>query len=434
MTSQADQAISILEDTASLLKKTQLDFKEWPKERLVKPGYLTTQIQKIEDYWSTFTKAHQDLLKCTTQEQRAVLSYFKNDEFHLQEDLYLCMLGDLRDLLSQTSKIYSLCSSETGEGPVTVKLPDITSKFPIFSGNYEEWPTYKDLFTSLIHECPNIGEVKKIHYLKTTTAGEAASLLKHIQVSGANYVQAWDTLNHRYNNKRLIVNALLERLISLKKCTTQSASQLKYLLDTTNEIINSLKNLKVPTDSWDPLIICLIVQKLDPESLKEWEQTAYSTNSEKLSTWSELSEYLESTYRTLELANPTTSSRSIKKRTRETQPKQECVLCKDVHTLFHCNKFIKMTQNDRIKYVKSNKLCWNCLGAGHSLFKCGMLTPCRICRRRLITLPPQPKDIQESAISKEPQVPISTQPEVEEERVHHTMVASHHVSSQKASN
>lgn len=437
MTSQVDQVLSVLEDTASLLKKIQTNLKKCPKERLSKPGYLQTRIHTIEEYWNTFKKAHQDLLKCTTREQRGLISYFVNDEFFLQEDLYLCMIGDLKDLLaSQTNNIAdrSVCSNISCEGSTRVKLPNI--KLPIFTGNYEEWPTYKDLFKSLIHECSKLSEVEKLHYLKTTLAGEAASLLKHIQVIGANYMQAWETLNHRYNNKRLIVNALLKRLFGMKKCTTQSAAQLKILLDTASEIINSLNNLKVATDSWDPVIIFLVVQKLDPESHKEWEQAAYSVNSEKLSTWKELREFLEATYRTLELVNPTTSAKPAKERvfhvsTSESQQRKECALCKDVHTLCHCDQFNKMTLKDRRAHVKTNKLCFNCLAAGHSVFKCRMPMSCRICKRRHHTLLHQPKDINESVYEVDVHQPTSSQADVEEEKVHHAMVASHHISGQK---
>lgn len=439
MTSQADQALSVLEDTASLLKKIQVNLKKCPKERLSKPGYLQTRIQTIEEYWHTFKKAHQDLLKCTTREQRAVISYFVNDEFCLQEDLYMCMLGDLKDLLAtQTTKTadHSTCSVMSCEGHTRVKLPSI--KLPTFSGNYEEWPTYKDLFVSLIHECAKLSDVEKLHYLKSSIAGEAASLLKHIQVTGANYMQAWETLNHRYNNKRLIVNALLKRLFALKKCNTQSAQQLKTLLDTTTEIINSLNNLKVSTNSWDPLIIFLVVQKLDSESHKDWEEAAYSVNSEELSTWEKLREFLEAKFRMLELINPTTTTtKNPKERvfhvttTSEKHQDKTCALCKEVHTLYHCSKFNKMKINDRREHVKSNKLCFNCLAAGHTVFKCRMPTSCRICKRRHHTLLHQPMDKDESSSQADSHAATSSQADVEEEKVHHAVVASHHISGQK---
>ncbi|XP_026730678.1 uncharacterized protein LOC113495880 [Trichoplusia ni] len=328
MTSQADQMLSILEDTAALLKKTQTNLKKCPKERLSKAGYIQTRIETLEQYWNTFKQAHQDLLKCTTREQRGVLSYFVNEEFFIQEDLYLCMLGDLKDLLAA-------------------------------------------------------------HHKKTS--------------------------DH-------------------SKCTSQSAAQLKTLLDTTSEIINSLENLKVFTGSWDPIIVFLVVQKLDPESHKEWEQSACSVNPESLSTWKDLREFLESTFRTLELVNPTTSTRTTKERvlhvsTSSNDQKKSCALCKDTHTLCHCNAFNKMALNERREHVKTNKLCFNCLAAGHSVFKCRMPMSCRICKRRHHTLLHQPKNTNELASHVEPQQATSSQADAEEKI--QAMVASHHISGQK---
>ncbi|XP_075990232.1 uncharacterized protein LOC142985872 [Anticarsia gemmatalis] len=346
-------------------------------------------------------------------------------------------MGDLKDLLTAKTPDLSSTSNTSciEHSPMKVKLPSI--KLPTFSGNYEEWPTFKDLFISLIHECTKLSDIEKFHYLKTSVTGEAASLLKHIQPTSANYIQAWESLTHRYNNKRIIVNALLKRLFALKKCSHQSAVQLKVLLDTTSEIINSLKNLNVNTDSWDPLIVFLVVQKLDPESHKEWEQAAYSVNSEDLSTWKDLREFLEATFRALELVTPASSTRTTKERvlhvtTSENEKKKSCVLCKDVHTLCHCNAFNKMTIEERGEHVKTNKLCFNCLGAGHSVFKCRMPMSCRICKRRHHTLLHQPKNTS-AAPQVEPQQPTSSNQVDEEEKKVHAMVASHYTTGQNIS-
>ncbi|XP_045445674.1 uncharacterized protein LOC123653728 [Melitaea cinxia] len=250
MATETEQAISILENTALLLKKTQLNLSKCPKQRLAKVGYLQTRIKTIEEYWMIFKEAHKKLLTCTTREERGLLPYFENEEFFIQEDLYLYMLGDLKDMLAAVESAKSKQSPPEDLQNKKVPLPVI--HLPLFSGEYELWPSFKDLFSSLVHNCSALSDVEKLHYLKTSVAGEAATLLKHITVTSANYIQAWGTLNHRYRNKRLIVNALLKRLFAQKKCTSQAATQLKSLLDTTNEVLQSLENLEVSTDSWDP--------------------------------------------------------------------------------------------------------------------------------------------------------------------------------------
>lgn len=434
MAKETEQTISVLENTALLLKKTQINLSKCPKERLAKVGYLQTRIKTIEEYWMIFKEAHKKLLTCTTREERGVLPYFVNEEFFIQEDLYLCMLGDLKDMLAAVESGKSKQSPPEDLQNKKVHLPAI--HLPLFSGEYELWPSFKDLFSSLVHNCTTLSDVEKLHYLKTSVAGEAATLLKHIPVTSANYIQAWGTLNHRYGNKRLIVNALLKRLFAQKKCTSQAANQLKSLLDTTNEVIQSLQNLEVSTDTWDPVIIFLVAQKLDPESQKEWEQKSYSENSQDLSTWRDLRKFLEAKFRTLELVNPPTTTKLAKERvlhvTATQGPKQRsCALCTDAHTLCHCNVFTKMSPNERREHVKTNKLCFNCLGVGHSVFRCRLPTSCRVCKRRHHTLLHLPNYGEASASHVVANQPMSSNQANVEEREVQAMVASHYHAGQK---
>lgn len=188
MATETEQAISILENTALLLKKTQINLSKCPKQRLAKVGYLQTRIKTIEEYWMIFKEAHKKILTCTTREERELLPYFENEEFFVQEDMYLCMLGDLTDMLAALESAKGKQPPPEELQNKKVNLPAI--HLPLFSGEYELWPSFKDLFSSLIHNCTTLSDVEKLHYLKTSVAGEAATLLKHIPVTSVNYIQA----------------------------------------------------------------------------------------------------------------------------------------------------------------------------------------------------------------------------------------------------
>lgn len=423
--SNTEQILNFLEDAADLLRKTQVNMKKCPKQRLTK-GYVESRLQCIEDYWNKFKQLHQELIRVTPREQRTTLAYFVKDEYCLVEDLYICMSGDLRDMLESyntKTTVPALTENDSMESQVhtQVKLPRI--QLPMFSGIYEEWPAYKDLYISLVHDNMSLTNVQKLYYLKSSITGEAAALLKHIQITDLNYQQCWDALKQRYGNKRLIVNSLLKRLFAQKKCSTQTSSQLKCLLDTTNEVLNSLQNLKVSTDSWDPIIIFMVVQKLDPESHKEWEHFSYSEKEEELSSWSDLKKFLESKFRTLELVTP--SSYTKERVTRErvfhvSTTEKSCIMCKDNHTLCHCKEFTKMQTSERSQYVQDNKLCFNCLSPGHSAARCRVHMSCRICRRRHHSLLHQSRNnnINDSAPPLETNQPMSSlQANVEESSV-----------------
>ncbi|XP_045772935.1 uncharacterized protein LOC123872601 [Maniola jurtina] len=390
MTTTPDQVISILEDTAQLFQKAKINLKKCPKERLTK-GYLESRIKSINEYWQTFKQAHQDLIRCTTREQRGNLPYFVNEEFYVQEDVYLYLQGYLKDLLelktSSSNRSPSVNDTSTSSH-VLARLPKI--QLPTFDGKYEEWPTFQDLFVSLVHTDAALTNVQKLHYLKTSITGEAAALLKFIEITDDNYSLAWDILKNRYGSRRLIVNSLLKRLFSIRKSNNniQSAQHIKTLLDTTSEIINSLRNQRIDTDSWDPILIFLTVQKLDQESHKQWEDFAHKDNVDELPAWADLSKFLDNKFRTLELV---TSSTSKEKTTKEkvfhvTNQTKMCIRCKGDHTLGHCQEFLKLSPVERGLYVKENNICFNCLSSGHISSRCRVPHTCKICRKRHSTL------------------------------------------------
>jgi hypothetical protein len=230
-TPEQTQLITKLEDVAGMIQKTQTNIKKCPKQRLTQ-GYVTQRIKILEDYWNMFKQAHNNLLHCTPREQRGDMQYFLNEDYYTVEDLYLCLQADLTDLLNKwESEKRSLelsnmsTSSNDGQLPF-VNLPKI--QLPTFSGRYEDWTTYQDLFTALVHNT-RLTNVQKLHYLKTSVSGEAEILLRHIQITEDNYTQAWELLKNRFGNKRMIVHSVLKKLFGQKKINTQSACQIKNL-------------------------------------------------------------------------------------------------------------------------------------------------------------------------------------------------------------
>ncbi|CAB3251421.1 unnamed protein product [Arctia plantaginis] len=91
MATETEQAISILENTALLLRRTQLNLSKCPKQRLAKVGYLQTRIKTIEEYWMIFKEAHKKLLTCTTSEERGLLPYFEKEELFSYKKICTCV-------------------------------------------------------------------------------------------------------------------------------------------------------------------------------------------------------------------------------------------------------------------------------------------------------------------------------------------------------
>lgn len=221
----------------ALIEKAYLNFKKSPKDRLAKEIYIQTRLTTLEEQWKIVSQTHRKL--CEDIDSIVDTDYYKKDVYEEIEDVYVMYKSDLKDALN--SLLLNTSNSQQMDSKVTcnIKLPKIS--IPIFSGNYSEWTTFKDLYLSLIHNNSSLDSVQKMHYLKSHLSGEAEQLLRHVSVTAANYNDAWLTLNNRYNNKKYLVNSLLKRFMNQPGITIESCKGLKDLLDVTNDTLNGLK-------------------------------------------------------------------------------------------------------------------------------------------------------------------------------------------------
>lgn len=80
----------------------------------------------------------------------------------------------------------------------------------------------------------------------------------------------------------------------------ESAIEIKRLLNTTSECLESISNLGVDVSSWDLIVVHIISEKLDKEIRKVWELKVASDLSDELPTFIQFSEFLNSHFRALE--------------------------------------------------------------------------------------------------------------------------------------
>ncbi|KAG5871216.1 hypothetical protein JTB14_001913 [Gonioctena quinquepunctata] len=78
-----------------------------------------------------------------------------------------------------------------------------------------------------------------------------------------NYTIAYDALVKRYSNSRLRAQALWSELDNAPKVNSDNVSNLRKLLDNYSENLAALKQMKFPTDSWDFLLLMMLLKRLD---------------------------------------------------------------------------------------------------------------------------------------------------------------------------
>lgn len=145
---------------------------------------------------------------------------------------------------------------------------------PIFSGDYEAWNTFSDLFTNVIIRNDRITGVQKMQHLKTRLVGAPAQIIGHLHISEDNFTVAWESLKNRYENKRLLVSKYMNLIIDQPTSVGDSAESLKNLYDKTKEGVNALKNLGITSETGglEIFIAHLLIKKMDKETYTWYEQ------------------------------------------------------------------------------------------------------------------------------------------------------------------
>ncbi|XP_075159013.1 uncharacterized protein LOC142232177 [Haematobia irritans] len=399
-----DQLIQVQRETFKTLNKYSDRF-EAKKACDMTSGYLQSLAQRIDDLFNIFESQHSEILQRAHDEDidASVVPYLKEDVYYEFSENYFTFKGKLVDMLSHGNVTSHPLSStflapsgrvDTSMG-VEARLPKIS--LPTFSGNYMEWVPFRDIFVSLVHSNESLSRIQKFYYLKGSLSGEASNLIRTISATDANYETAWSTLESRYHNKRVIVGHLVTRLFNIGK-SDGGFQSIKVLLDSTRECIASLENLQVDTLSWDPLLIHLVVQKLDAQTRKDWEQSLRSTT--EVPTRAELFDFLECTFRTLESLQdglPSSNSHRVTKsnkgfsQTKKTSVNVakfnkanqiRCVYCDKGHPLSKCFRFLALSLAGKNEFVSSRKVCRNCLTVGHDITNCGSPFRCIVCKRQ----------------------------------------------------
>lgn len=394
MSEQLLGLIAEQEQAIEIIQRAHINFKKTPKARLTL-GYIKARRETIDEYWKRFVSTNRNLIKSVSKEEMESLNYFKEDQYSTYEDLYINLKAEMNDLLDGAS--HNPTDSTGIRAPTQceeIKLPQI--HIPQFNGNYQDWASFNDLFISLIHNKQSLSDVQKMHYLKSCLTGEPEQLLKHLPVTDSNYELAWSTLKGRYNNKRIIVNSILSRLINQKKINTGTAKAIRDILDTTKECVNKLNIQSVDTTSWDAIIIYLTVSKLDIESHKEWEEEVSILKISDLPTMSMLEKFLEKRFRVLEMMQPIPSTSTNVNRNVHYEPHHAvksrvfvttgtditCAFCKQNHPLFQCKEFQQLILEKKTGFVQNQRLCFNCLLPGHPVKFCKNKSSCHLCGKR----------------------------------------------------
>ena len=173
---------------------------------------VAVRLENLMELWKEFNTVQAELEMI--EEDNEVLDAYLKERTEFERAYYRVKgtLVLLNQSNSPTVARNSIGSSNDNAGQTHIKLPDI--KLPVFSGEYESWLNFHDLFISLVHSSTSLSTIQKFYYLRSSLAGEALKLIQSIPISHDQYSVAWNLLISHYQNlrrlKRTYVQSLFE--------------------------------------------------------------------------------------------------------------------------------------------------------------------------------------------------------------------------------
>ncbi len=277
----------------------------------------------------------------------------------------------------------------------------------IFYGGYEEWPSFRDMFTAVYINHPKLSKAQKLYHLRYKTKGQAGVIVKQFALNDDNFNLAWEALKARYENERILVDKQVTTLINLPKIQKETSEEFIRLQSTVSNCLSVLSTQNIPTNSWDPILVNICTVALPEKSLLLWEQSLSSRK--KCPTWQQMKDFLITQYEIAERVDkkmvrtktvqhdlnrsfhrPQASSNNNLNRsffrnqtfTSEQYKQTSCELCTGGHKLKSCERFKKLNIIDRNNFVKTKRLCTNCLSHAHTLKECESKFNCVYCHKR----------------------------------------------------
>ncbi|XP_060846095.1 uncharacterized protein LOC132925744 [Rhopalosiphum padi] len=254
------------------LKSPDCDIKQIPPRQL-----------KIEEAWQNF-----ELVQTAIEELENNTSTTDHSQYRIDfENLFFETVAEAEQKISSiraNQNETSFRNSNNGESinstSSIIKLAALN--IPVFNGSYNDWVSFKDIFTALIHTNSNLTPIQKFFYLRSSLNGDAANCIKNFETTAINYEHAWKTLTARYNNEKLLIQCHVKDICELNVVKDNSSDSLRMFSDSLRTHISALEALKQRPTDWGPLLIHIICSKLDSNTLTEWEVKSPKTEIPKI--------------------------------------------------------------------------------------------------------------------------------------------------------
>lgn len=230
--------------------------------------------KNLDMHYSEYNQVQDEILSVCAPSGRGVHEE-KYEEFEELFNDTSFMIERLKDALAPVPihAIVPAGQQVAEQQQVIVQQQALRAPLPTFDGKYENWPRFKTMFQDLMRRSTDCDAIK-LYHLEKSLVGSAAGVIDSQTLQDNNYNQAWQILEDRFENQRLIIDNHIRGLLNLKKMSKKSSKELRELIDECSRHVENLKFMKQKLLGVSELfVVNILTAALDKETREHWEST-----------------------------------------------------------------------------------------------------------------------------------------------------------------
>lgn len=383
-------------------------------QRLIAQGDtqgVESKLEQVLQAFNTFEAAH-DVYTGFLEEEKDI-----DESDNWYSDVEQTYIGGVK---SAREWLHNASVKSSGATASIVSQTDLMSLLTIpkveldtFSGDSLEYQSFIAIFDECVGNNSVEDQVKLTRLLQYTSGAAKAAIRNCALVGGSDgYQQARKILQSRFGNKHLVSSKIISGLKSGK--SVNKSVELQQLADDLTMASTSLSKLGMLGEVDNQRTILDIVLRCPRFVQNKWRKLALDLkrDSECYPEFTRFVSFMNDIARNAcdpvygsdnFSSKQTSKSVTCSNTTCHNDPQVEgthsvhsnprkpadsghgsCVVCKQPHRLFQCDRFKSLPPKERLQVVIDNRLCFNCLLAGHFTRECRKQSVCTVpgCGRR----------------------------------------------------
>ena len=373
-------------------------------------------LERIKRNFSDFETAHQEFHAILEGEGNEEAIDESEEYFYGVQKSYVQSLRSVKDWLAkvEVKPDVKVAPVRKDEGITRSELIGVLNmpkaKIDPFNGDPLDYYRFITVFDERVDKVSTDSDAKLTRLLQCTEgdAKRAITFCKSIP-GGDAYKEARMILKNRFGNDHRISDRIIRNLKNGEP--VKNAEQLQHFADDICSSYATLRNMKRLNEVDTQSSIFDISNRLQQYYRNRWKRYVfdYKREHDRYPDFKEFKDFLmreaeeandpiygnsstckESKYpdtksKVSNSSSKVSSSTSFATKADHSNKTSECAACGgEQHRLFYCEKFKSMKPYERLQFVKSHKLCENCLQANHETKDCRRQTVCTVpgCGRK----------------------------------------------------